>query len=201
MNKQLVQQITATQIRPDLPRFNTGDTIRVSVKIRENNKERQQIFEGVCISIRGAGVSKTFKVRKESAGIGVERTFLLNSPEVVFIEIAKHGKVRRKKLFYLRKRHGKGARIKQILMGEEQKKALEEQRAISKKAAEAQAKAEEIKKAEAQKAEAEKVQKTAEEEVQKTSSQSEGASKSEREAEGKTEAPAQGEAESAPESK
>ena len=58
MNKQLVQQITATQIRPDLPHFNTGDTIRVSVKIRENNKERQQVFEGVCISIRGAGVSK-----------------------------------------------------------------------------------------------------------------------------------------------
>lgn len=148
MNKQLVQQITATQIRPDLPHFNTGDTIRVSVKIRENNKERQQVFEGVCISIRGAGVSKTFKVRKESAGVGVERTFLLNSPDVVFIEVAKHGKVRRKKLYYLRNRHGKGARIKQILMGEEQKKALEEQRAISKKAAEeAAAKAEALKKA------------------------------------------------------
>lgn len=164
MNKQLVQQITATQIRPDLPRFNTGDTIRVSVKIRENNKERQQIFEGVCISIRGSGVSKTIKVRKESAGVGVERTFLLNSPDVVFIEISKHGKVRRKKLFYLRQRHGKGARIKQILMGEEQKKALEEQREISKKAAEAaQAKAEAAKKAEAEKpAEAPKEEKPAE---------------------------------------
>lgn len=150
MNKQLVQQITATQIRPDLPRFNTGDTIRVSVKIRENNKERQQVFEGVCISIRGAGVSKTFKVRKESAGVGVERTFLLNSPDIIFIEVSKHGKVRRKKLFYLRNRHGKGARIKQILMGEEKKKALEEQRAISKKAAEAQAQAEAEKKAAAE---------------------------------------------------
>lgn len=152
MNKQLVQQITATQIRPDLPHFNTGDTIKVSVKIRENNKERQQIFEGVCISIKGAGVSKTFKVRKESAGVGVERTFLLNSPDIIFIDVVKHGKVRRKKLYYLRSRHGKAARIKQILLGDEAKKALEEQRAISKKAAEAQAQAQAAKEAEAAKA-------------------------------------------------
>lgn len=160
MNKQLVQQITATQIRPDLPEFSTGDTIKVSSKIRENNKERQQVFEGVCISIKGSGVSKTFIVRKESAGVGVERTFLLNSPNIVFVEVVKHGKVRRKKLFYLRKRSGKAAKIKQVLMGEEQKKALEEQRAISKKAAEAAA----AKKAAADKAAAEAAAKKAAEE-------------------------------------
>lgn len=147
MNKQLVNQITATQIRPDLPEFSTGDTIRVSVKIRENNKERQQIFEGTCISIRGSGVSKTFTVRKDSAGIGVERTFLFNSPEIVFIEVTRRGKVRRKKLYYLRQRKGKAAKVKEILLGEEQKKALEAQREISRQAAIKQKEALEAKKA------------------------------------------------------
>lgn len=99
-------------------------------------------------------------MRKESAGVGVERTFLLNSPNIVFVEVVKHGKVRRKKLFYLRKRSGKAAKIKQVLMGEEQKKALEEQRAISKKAAEAAA----AKKAAADKAAAEAAAKKAAEE-------------------------------------
>ncbi len=136
MNKQLVQQVTATQIRPDLPEFSTGDTIRVSVRIRENNKDRQQAFEGVCIFMRGSGVSKTFTVRKDSAGIGVERTFLLNSPNIVFIEVVKHGKVRRKQLTYLRGRSGKAAKVKELLLGEEQRKALEEQRRISREAAE-----------------------------------------------------------------
>lgn len=134
MNKQLVQQVTATQIRPDLPEFSTGDTIRVSVRIRENNKDRQQAFEGVCIFMRGSGVSKTFTVRKESAGIGVERTFLLNSPNIVFIEVVKRGKVRRKQLTYLRKRSGKAAKVKEVFLGEEQRKALEEQRRISREA-------------------------------------------------------------------
>ena len=136
MNKQLVQQVTATQIRPDLPEFSTGDTIRVSVRIRENNKDRQQAFEGVCIFMRGSGVSKTFTVRKDSAGVGVERTFLLNSPNIVFIEVVKHGKVRRKQLTYLRGRSGKAAKVKELLLGEEQRKALEEQRRISREAAE-----------------------------------------------------------------
>ncbi len=139
MNKQLVQQVTATQIRQDLPEFSTGDTVRVSVKIRENNKERQQVFEGIAISIRGSGVSKSFTVRKSSAGVGVERTFLLNSPNIVFIEVSKHGKVRRKKLYYLRKRQGKRAKVKEVLMGEEQKKALEAQRNLSKQASAKQA--------------------------------------------------------------
>lgn len=115
MNKNLVQQITATQIRNDIPDFVTGDTVRVMVTIREGNKERQQAFEGVVISIRGAGVSKTFVVRKDSAGIGVERNFFVNSPVLASITVLKHGKVRRKKLFYLRDRKGKAARLEEVI--------------------------------------------------------------------------------------
>lgn len=115
MNKNLVQQITATQIRHDIPDFVTGDTIRVMVTIREGNKERQQAFEGVVISIRGTGVSKTFVVRKDSAGIGVERNFFVNSPVLASITVLKHGKVRRKKIFYLRDRRGKAARLEEVI--------------------------------------------------------------------------------------
>lgn len=116
MNKQLVQQVTATQIRNDIPDFNTGDTVRVMVVIRENNKERQQAFEGVVISIRGAGASKTFIVRKESAGVGVERNFFVNSPVIASLKVLKHAKVRRHKLYYLRSRSGKSARLEEILI-------------------------------------------------------------------------------------
>ena len=115
MNKNLVQQITATQIRHDIPDFVTGDTVRVMVTIREGNKERQQAFEGVVISIRGPGVSKTFVVRKDSAGIGVERNFFVNSPVLASITVLKHGKVRRKKIFYLRDRRGKAARLEEVI--------------------------------------------------------------------------------------
>lgn len=115
MNKNLVQQVTATQIRHDLPDFATGDTVRVMVTIREGNKERQQAFEGVVISIRGAGSSKTFIVRKESAGVGVERNFLLNSPIISSITVLRHSKVRRKKLYFLRSRSGKAARLKEVI--------------------------------------------------------------------------------------
>jgi len=115
MNKQLVQQVTASQIRHDLPEFEVGDTIRVMVTIRENNKERQQAFEGVVISIRGAGASKTFIVRKDSAGVGVERNFLINSPIIASISVLRHSKVRRHKLYYLRARSGKSARLKEVI--------------------------------------------------------------------------------------
>ena len=114
MNKQLVQQITATQIRHDLPQFDVGDTIKVMVTIRENGKERQQAFEGVVISIRGTGSSKTFIIRKDSAGVGVERNFLLNSPTIGSIKVLRHGKVRRHKLYYLRARSGKAARLEEV---------------------------------------------------------------------------------------
>ncbi len=116
MNKQLVQQVTATQIRNDIPDFTTGDTVRVMVVIRENNKERQQAFEGVVISVRGAGASRTFIVRKESAGVGVERNFFVNSPVIASIKVLKHAKVRRHKLYYLRQRSGKSARLEEIVI-------------------------------------------------------------------------------------
>ena len=119
MNKQLVQQITATQIRNDIPDFTTGDTVRVMVVIRENNKERQQAFEGVVLSVRGAGVSRTFIVRKVSAGVGVERNFFVNSPVIASIKVLKHAKVRRHKIYYLRNRAGKSARLEEVVIRKE----------------------------------------------------------------------------------
>ena len=119
MNKQLVQQITATQIRNDIPDFTTGDTVRVMVVIRENNKERQQAFEGVVLSVRGAGASRTFIVRKVSAGVGVERNFFVNSPVIASIKVLKHAKVRRHKIYYLRNRAGKSARLEEVVIRKE----------------------------------------------------------------------------------
>jgi large subunit ribosomal protein L19 len=115
MNKNLVQQVTATQIRNDIPDFATGDTVKVMVTIRENNKERQQAFEGVVVSVRGSGASRTFIVRKDSAGVGVERNFFINSPILASVVVLKHGKVRRHKLYYLRNLSGKAARLEEII--------------------------------------------------------------------------------------
>lgn len=112
MNLQLVDEITKSQMRTDLPEFKSGDEVKVSVKIVEGNKKRIQVFQGVVISIRGSKLSETFTVRKMSYGIGVERTFPLHSPSIETIEVVKHGKVRRNKLHYLRSRSGKSARIK-----------------------------------------------------------------------------------------
>ena len=115
MNNQLVEKITKSPIRTDLPKFVTGDTIKVSVRIIENGKERIQLFQGVVIARRGSGVSETFIVRKMSAGVGVERTFPVNSPVISSIQVIKHGKVRRKKIYFLRSRSGKSARLKEVL--------------------------------------------------------------------------------------
>ena len=115
MNNQLVDIITKSQIRTDLPKFVTGDTIKVNVRIVENGKQRIQVFQGVVIARRGSGVSETFIVRKMSSGVGVERTFPVNSPVISSIEVLKHGKVRRKKIYYLRSRSGKSARLKEVL--------------------------------------------------------------------------------------
>ncbi len=112
MNNNLVNEITARQLRNDVPDFRSGDTIRVYVRIIENKKERNQAFEGVVIARRGGGVSETFTVRKISSGIGVERTFPLHTPSIAKIEVVKHGKVRRNKITYMRKLSGKAARIK-----------------------------------------------------------------------------------------
>src|SRR3954454_4571301 len=110
----LIQEITKEQLRSDLPSFRPGDTLKVYVKVIEGTRERIQLFEGVVIKRHGAGISKTFTVRKISYGVGVERTFPLHSPKIEKIEVARRGKVRRAKLYYLRGLRGKAARIKEI---------------------------------------------------------------------------------------
>ena len=115
MNNRLVEEITLSQLRTDLPEFKSGDEVRVSVRIIEGNKQRIQAFQGVVIQRRGGGVNATFTVRKVSSGIGVERTFPLHSPSIAGIEVVRRGKVRRNKITYIRKRSGKAARIKEIL--------------------------------------------------------------------------------------
>ena len=114
MNMQLVQEITKKQLRNDIPDFKPGDTLKVYVKIKEGDKFRVQLFEGVCIARKGSGISETFTVRKISYQVGVERTFPVHSPIIDRIEVAKIGKVRRAKLHYLRGLSGKAARIKEI---------------------------------------------------------------------------------------
>ena len=115
MNTNLVNEITARQLKKDVPAFSSGDTVKVSVRIIENKKERIQVFQGVVMQRRGSGVSETFPVRKISSGIGVERTFPVNSPAIASIEVVKRGKVRRSRINYLRKLSGKAARIKEVL--------------------------------------------------------------------------------------
>jgi large subunit ribosomal protein L19 len=100
-------------LKEHLPEFRPGDTVRVMVRVREGDKERLQAFEGVCIGRRGAGVSATFTVRKVSAGVGVERIFPLHSPSVADIALVRRGRVRRAKLYYLKKLSGKASRIKE----------------------------------------------------------------------------------------
>ena len=114
MNLQLVEQITKKQLRNDIPQFKAGDTLKVFVKIKEGDKFRVQLFEGVCIARKGSGISETFTVRKISYQVGVERTFPVHSPIIDRIEVAKIGKVRRAKLHYLRGLSGKAARIKEV---------------------------------------------------------------------------------------
>ena len=98
----LVEKITKSQIRTDIPEFRVGDTVRVDVKIIEGNRERIQAFEGLVIAIKGSGVSKNFIVRKISGGVGVERTFPINSPKIAYVEVMRKGRVRRAKLTFLR---------------------------------------------------------------------------------------------------
>lgn len=100
-------------LRTDLPDFRPGDTVRVAVRVREGEKERVQAFEGVCLGRSGGGLNETFRVRKVSAGVGVERIFPVQSPNVGGVEIVRRGKVRRAKLYYLRHLTGKKGRIKE----------------------------------------------------------------------------------------
>lgn len=113
-NHKLIEAVTKSQLRTDLPSFRPGDTLRVHVRIIEGTRERIQVFEGVVIKRRGGGVSETFTVRKISSGVGVERTFPLHTPRIEKIEVKRRGKIRRAKLYYLRSLRGKAARIQEI---------------------------------------------------------------------------------------
>ncbi|MHC6179595.1 50S ribosomal protein L19 [Clostridium sp. JNZ X4-2] len=111
----IIKQIEDKQIRKDLPAFNVGDTVKVHVKIKEGNRERVQVFEGVVLKRQNGGIRETFTVRRVAYGVGVERTFPVNSPIIDKIQVVRRGKVRRAKLYYLRDRVGKAAKVKEIL--------------------------------------------------------------------------------------
>ena len=109
----IIQMVTKEQLRTDLPEYRVGDTVKVHYKIKEGAKERIQAFQGIVIQKKGAGISRTFTVRKVSNGVGVERIFPINSPLIDKLEIVRYGQVRRAKLFYLRTAKGKASRIKE----------------------------------------------------------------------------------------
>lgn len=109
----LLKSIEAEQMRKDIPEFRSGDTVRVHVKVMEGAKERIQAYEGVVIKRKGSGLNETFTVRRVSYGVGVERCFPVHSPRLEKIEVIRRGKVRRAKLYYIRKLSGKAARIKE----------------------------------------------------------------------------------------
>ena len=111
----VIESITQDQIRTDLPKLLIGDTVKVHVKIIEGTRERIQTFEGTVISKKHGGINETFTVRRVSYGVGVERTFPVNSPKIAKIDVIRHGKVRRAKLYYLRDRVGKAAKVKEKL--------------------------------------------------------------------------------------
>jgi large subunit ribosomal protein L19 len=114
MSQQLLEVVAQSQLRSDVPQFGPGDTVRVHAKVVEGSRERIQIFEGVVISRRGGGIAESFIVRRIGAhNVGVERTFPLHSPRIDKLEVTRRGKVRRAKLYYLRKLRGKAARIKE----------------------------------------------------------------------------------------
>ncbi|MGX8715111.1 MAG: 50S ribosomal protein L19 [Lachnospiraceae bacterium] len=110
---EIIKKIEAEQLKAEVPSFNVGDTVRVSAKIKEGARERIQVFEGTVLKIQGGGNRETFTVRKSSGGIGVEKTWPIHSPLVEKVEVIRRGKVRRAKLFYLRDRVGKAAKVKE----------------------------------------------------------------------------------------
>lgn len=112
---EIIKAIEAEQLKADAPELNVGDTVRVHGKIKEGNKERIQIFEGTVIKVQGGSNRATFTIRKISNGVGVEKTWPVHSPNVEKVEVVRRGKVRRAKLFYLRDRVGKAAKVKEVL--------------------------------------------------------------------------------------
>jgi large subunit ribosomal protein L19 len=115
MQNELIQLVQNSYLRSDHPNFGAGATVNVHVRIKEGVKERIQVFKGVVIQRRGTGATETVTVRKESNGVGVERIFPLHSPAIDRIEVLKHGRVRRARIFYMRDRSGKSARIREDL--------------------------------------------------------------------------------------
>jgi large subunit ribosomal protein L19 len=109
----LIREATQEYLRTDIPDFRPGDTLKVHVRLKEGEKERIQIFEGLVIARKHGGVSETFTVRKISSGVGVERTFPLHSPSIARVEVTRRGRVRRAKLYYMRELRGKAARIRE----------------------------------------------------------------------------------------
>lgn len=109
----VLDELVADQLRTDLPDLATGDTVRVAAKVIEGGKERVQVFEGTVMRLRGGGITRTITVRKVASGVGVERTFKVNSPRIEKIEVVRHGQVRRAQLYFLRKRVGKAATLRE----------------------------------------------------------------------------------------
>ena len=112
---EIIKNIEAAQLKAEVPQFRVGDTVRVHQRIKEGNRERIQVFEGIIIKKQGGGVNATFTVRKISYGVGVEKTFLIHSPLVEKVEVVRVGKARRAKLYYLRERTGKASKTKEMV--------------------------------------------------------------------------------------
>mgnify|MGYP000463654573 CR=1 FL=1 len=111
----IIKSIEHEQLKNKIPELKVGNTVKVHVRIKEGNKERIQVFEGIIIKVQGGGVNQTFTVRKTSYGVGVEKTWPVHSPIIEKIEVVRRGKVRRAKLFYLRDRVGKKAKVKELV--------------------------------------------------------------------------------------
>ena len=111
----IIRAVEQQQMKTDVPELRIGDTLKISVKVVEGQRERIQVFEGYLIAKKGGGLSETITVRRVSYGIGVERTFPIHSPRIDKIEVARHGQVRRSKLYYLRDRVGKAAKVKELI--------------------------------------------------------------------------------------
>lgn len=112
---EIIRAIEAEQLKKDVPQFRIGDTVKVHVRVKEGNRERIQIFEGTVMKRQNGGIRETFTVRRVAYGVGVEKTFPLHSPVVEKVEVVRRGKVRRAKLFYLRNRVGKAAKVKELI--------------------------------------------------------------------------------------
>ena len=110
----IIDAINQENVKSVVPQFNVGDTVKVMIKVIEGDRERLQAFEGIVIARKHGGISETFTVRRLSFGVGVEKTFPIHSPKVADIQVVRHGKVRRAKLYYLRARTGKAAKVKEI---------------------------------------------------------------------------------------